>query len=309
LVFDPVAGASPLFPPHYPNADKAKQALLAVVPRDPSEYGCDRNRWGLSALRQALPLLGLGSDAGLCRLFGRWGIVSKRARYYVHSPDPDYEAKLALLESCLQQSRDDPQAYPLLYLDKLTYYRQPSLSVAYEVRGGARPLADRSYRSNSTMRVGAAMDVVSGKVVCRQSRRLGRAELVRLYRDTCQAYPRAVCIYLVGDNWPVHYHPDVLAALMPQQLSFPVHLSPSWPKEPRPSVRRLNLPIRLLPLPTYAPWTNPIEKLWRWLYQTVLHLHRLADDFRALADRVAAFLDQFACDSTDRLRCTGLRTH
>jgi len=158
------------------------------------------------------------------------------------------------------------------------------------------------------MRVGAAMDAFSGKVVYRQSRCLGCTELVRLYQDICLAYPQARCIYLVADNWPVHYHPDVLAALMPQELPFPVRLSPSWPKEPRPSAPRLNLPIRLVSLPTYAPWTNPIEKLWRWLYQDVLHLHRLADDFRGLADRVATFLDQFAHGSNDLLRYTGLWT-
>jgi hypothetical protein len=26
-------------------------------------------------------------------------------------------------------------------------------------------------------------------------------------------------------------------------------------------------------LPTYAPWLNPIEKLWRWLRQDVLKMH------------------------------------
>jgi len=32
--------------------------------------------------------------------------------------------------------------------------------------------------------------------------------------------------------------------------------------------------ITLVYLPTYAPWLNPIEKLWRKAYQEVLHLHR-----------------------------------
>jgi hypothetical protein len=59
------------------------------------------------------------------------------------------------------------------------------------------------------------------------------------------------------------------------------------------------------------------EKLWRWLPQDVLTLHRLADDWpttgRRLADdwhtlreRVNAFLDQFAAGSHALLRYTGL---
>ena len=50
-------------------------------------------------------------------------------------------------------------------------------------------------------------------------------------------------------------------------------------------------------LPTYAPWLNPIEKLWRWLKGDVLKQHRLAGDWPALRRRVTAFLDQFATGS------------
>jgi hypothetical protein len=37
-----------------------------------------------------------------------------------------------------------------------------------------------------------------------------------------------------------------------------------------------------------------IEKLWRWLNQDVLHLHRQANDLKALRALVADFLAQFA---------------
>ena len=53
------------------------------------------------------------------------------------------------------------------------------------------------------------------------------------------------------------------------------------------------LPIEILQLPTYAPWTNPIEKLWRWVRQSVLHLHRLSDDWETLKNKVIAFMTQF----------------
>ena len=65
---------------------------------------------------------------------------------------------------------------------------------------------------------------------------------------------------------------------------------------------RNELPLQMVQLPTYAPWTNPIERLWRWLYQDVLHMHLLADDLVALKARVAAFLDRFTSASPDLLR-------
>jgi transposase len=51
---------------------------------------------------------------------------------------------------------------------------------------------------------------------------------------------------------------------------------------------------------------NPIEKLWRWLKQDVLHLHRLSSTWQALKQLVAEFLDQFDQGSNDLLSYVGL---
>lgn len=299
-------GRKPAFSPHYPTALAAKEAVLAVAHQPPGAFGLSQSRWTLGLLRRTLPLLQVGTDSSLCHLLGRLGIAYKRGRHYLHSPDPDYRAKLAQLDLFLEQSRLDQERYPLLFLDELTFYRQPTLACDYEQQGHLQPLARRSYRSNTPLRVGAAMDALTGKVIYRQSYHVGCRELLRLYEAICQAYPKAERIYLVADNWPVHYHPDLLAALVPQPLPFPVHLARSWPKEPSAKAPKANLPIQMVQLPTYAPWTNPIEKLWRWLCQDLLHLHRLADDLDALKNGVASFLDQFHSGSAALLRYCGL---
>jgi len=90
-------------------------------------------------------------------------------------------------------------------------------------------------------------------------------------------------LFLVWDNWPIHQHAAVLAEATAQR-------------------------IHLLWLPTYAPWENPIEKLWRWLKQELIHHHRFADDWAALKAAVLAFLDQFAAGSAALLRYVGLGT-
>ena len=83
------------------------------------------------------------------------------------------------------------------------------------------------------------------------------------------------------DNWPVHAHAKVLAAAAEQRVT-------------------------LLWLPTYAPWLNPIEKLWRQLKQQVLRLHPCSDQWPALKQAVATFLDHAAQLSAERLRYVGL---
>jgi len=87
---------------------------------------------------------------------------------------------------------------------------------------------------------------------------------------------------VIQDNWNIHTHPDVMTAL----AGYP-RIKPVW-------------------VPTYAPWLNPIEKLWRWVRQDILKLHRWVEDWPLVKQRVRHFLDQFAHGSQDLLRYVGL---
>ena len=107
------------------------------------------------------------------------------------------------------------------------------------------------------------------------------ATLIRYYRALEAAYPAAEVIYIAQDNWPVHFRPAILEALASSR-------------------------IRLLRLPTYAPWTNPIEKVWRKLYQEILHQHEFQDRWAELQATVEAWLQKWAHGSMDLLRYVGL---
>jgi hypothetical protein len=59
----------------------------------------------------------------------------------------------------------------------------------------------------------------------------------------------------------------------------------------------------------YAPWTNPMEKVWRKLYQEVLHLHDFRDDWEALKREVERWLrtceSRFCCFTSRDLQSLG----
>ena len=276
-----------------------------MLASDPREHGQTRTRWTLAQLKAVVPSLAGASLSGIWRLLKDAKLHRKRARDHIHSPDPAYQEKLAYLRTILAQVAAAAGTAVLLYLDEVTYYRQPSLGYAYAPAGSAASRAARPTWSDTTTRVVGALDATTGRGVALQQTKIGVAALIRFYRDLVAAYPGRQ-LYLVQDNWPVHYHPDVLAALEPQASPLPVHRPPSWPSEPSPKARRLNLPIQLVPLPTYSPWLNPIEKLWHKLKQDVLHLHRLADHLPVLRALVRDFLDQFDDASPDLLRYVGL---
>jgi hypothetical protein len=297
---------NPLFPPQYEEAAEAKSALLQVIRRAPEQFGYETSRWELAMILESCPWLTLHSSGGLWRLLKRLKISYKRGRDYVHSPDPNYEAKLSLIELMRLRTYYNPERYVLLYLDELTYYRQPTLARAWEARGPIQPLALRSYQSNTHFRLLGGLNALTGRVTFRQRSHTDLACLTGFWYQVRADYPDVDTIYLVVDNWPVHFHPDVLAPLQAQNLPFPPTLPANWPTQPSAKAQRDNLPIQLLCLPTYASWLNPIEKLWRWLKQDVLHLHRLSDSWPRLKQRVDHFLADFSHGSTELLQYVGL---
>lgn len=249
--------------------------------RSPRLYGLKRSRWWLDGLRQIVGWLERLSLAGIHKILRRLKIRYKRGRRYLHSPDPEYDEKLAVIHTIRELVMAEPQRFVLVYQDEFTYYRRPTVAQGYAVQGSDEPHARQGLRSNLYQRIAASLDVLSGRLFCWQRQRFDRWTLIRYYQDLEAAYPNAELIFVVQDNWPVHFHEDILAALVDSK-------------------------IVLVPLPTYAPWTNPMEKVWRKLYQEVLHLHDFADRWDELKVEVGDWLNQFADGSTNLLRYVGL---
>lgn len=123
-------------------------------------------------------------------------------------------------------------------------------------------------------------------------RQFGRWVLADYFHAVAEAVlaarPGVRRIFIALDNWPVHFHPELLAALA-------------------------DTPIRLLPLPTYAPWTNPQEKVWRGLAEEVLYHHPFADGeagsdaaWAQMHAQVDAWLDRVGRLGTRLLHAVGL---
>lgn len=282
-----------------------------MVRRSPLLWGGEQTRWTLRRLREVCSWLRLRTDAGLGQLLHRWHITWQRGRSYIHSPDPDYEAKWAAVLAARAEAIAPDRV--LVYLDEHTVPRQPSLAAAWAASPDDAPHAQRSTKADTRTRLLGSLDHQTGRVLYHRASHITVRSLVAFYQRLCAAYPQATRIWVVLDNWPVHRHPDLLVALEPQETPWLLPLPPSWPTDPSPQARarwgQLHLPIQLVPLPTYASWLNPIEKLWRWLNADIVHLHPHADNLPMLRARVDGFLDQFAAGSADLLHYVGLRPH
>jgi hypothetical protein len=65
------------------------------------------------------------------------------------------------------------------------------------------------------MRVAACLNATTGTVHARRAEETGRQVLLDLYREVVDCYSEAQVIYVVQDNWPVHYHADIIGKLEP----------------------------------------------------------------------------------------------
>jgi transposase len=256
--------------------------VAEVVRRPPPPAaGPPRSRWTLAGLRQAVAWLGALSLGGASKVLRRLGVRYRRGQEHVHSPDPEYDAKLAAVAAARAEAAASGGRVAFLYEDELTYYRKPAVARAYAPAGGPGARAEQGLGKNRKRRLIGALDAGSGRLFCWQRSDARRANLIRYYEALQAAYPKARAIYVAQDNWSVHFHPDVLAALAGSK-------------------------IRLLRLPTYAPWTNPIEKAWRKLKQEVLYMHPFADDWAGLQAAVQAWVDRHDRSCPDLLRYAGL---
>ncbi len=229
----------------------------------------------------ALAWLAHYSASGVLGVLQELGFSRKQAMLWVASPDPEYDRKRRRIVNAFWQAVNAPTTCVLVFLDEVTYYRRPTLAPCYHERGATLPHVATPTGYNTQTRIVAALNGWSGQVTYWQRSQIGQAQLVGFYHALRQAYPHAAPLYVVQDNWPVHKLPEVAAAMQAEGLT-PVFL------------------------PTYASWLNPIEKLWRWLKQDVLHAHPFADALDRLRQAVRDFLDQFATGSEALLHYTGL---
>jgi transposase len=257
--------------------EPAKKVLM------PTEQGPLPSRWTLRAIQVSVDWLKDYTLSGVWQVLHGYGLTLRSAQMRHWSPDPEYEQKLTHLLACLRCTAAHPDTIAFLFWDEMGFYRWPEPALTWApVAPAPVPLAVSGGGNNRQWRLIGTLNAFNGQVDFLDNYIVGRQQVIQMYQHIYERYQSFEHIFVGQDNWSIHQHPDVLAALK----DFP-KIEPVW-------------------LPTYSPWLNPIEKLWRWLRVTVLKMHHLAEDWNELLKRVRDFLNQFANGSQDLLQYVGL---
>jgi transposase len=265
-----------------------KEELLETLRAGPGEAarrevavaktGPAPSRWTLRTVRASVDWLTEYTVSGVWRVLQTCGLGLHASCARLFSPDPDYRSKVRRLHRCLRDAARHPDTVVALFLDEFGYQRWPEVAPTWGLEAAVAQRAG----NNQQWRTIGALNALTGQVHYLDGYIVGRHQVSQFYAHLNRAYPEGELIYVIQDNWNIHTHPDVLTALE----GYP-RIKPVW-------------------LPTYAPWLNPIEKLWRWLRQDILKMHRWVEDWPRVKQRVHEFLDQFAHGSAALLRYVGL---
>ncbi|CEJ63565.1 MULTISPECIES: IS630 family transposase [Citrobacter] len=232
--------------PRWPVAD-ILQVLPLLVQRSPKDFCWLRSRWSTELLARIVNRIFNVTlhSATLHRYLKRAGIVWRRAAPTLKIQDPLYEEKQRVIRQALEQEQAE---HPVFYQDEVDIDLNPKIGADWMSRGQqkrvATPGQNRKHYLAGTLHSGTGKThYVSG--ISKSS-----DLFINLLETLRRTYRRAKTITLVLDNYVIHKSRKV----------------ERWLEK--------NTKFRLLFLPTYSPWLNPIELLWLSLHETVTRNHQ-----------------------------------
>jgi transposase len=130
-----------------------------------------------------------------------------------------------------------------------------------------RPENGGSYSKlteDQTLNLSGAIDIVSKKVMVREDITLNASATITFLKDIEAAYPGAKTVHVFCDN--ARYYRNKEVAFYLQTSKIKMHF-----------------------LPPYSPNLNPIERLWKFLYEHVLY-NKYYEKFTDFREAVLGFL-------------------
>ncbi|RRO04729.1 IS630 family transposase [Pectobacterium aquaticum] len=248
--------------PRWPVAD-ILQALPLLVQRSPKDFGWLRSRWSTELLACIVNrLFGVTLHRStLHRYLKQAGMVWRRAAPTLKIKDPHYKEKQLVIEQALAQEQTE---HPVFYQDEVDIDLNPKIGADWMPKGQQKRIVTPGQ--NQKHYLAGALHAGTGRVNYVSGSSKSSDLFINLLETLRRTYRRAKTITLVLDNYVIHKSRKV----------------ERWLAE--------NPKFRLLFLPTYSPWLNPIERLWLSLHETITRNHQCRYIWQLL-ERVNQFMN------------------
>ncbi|HCI4375982.1 TPA: IS630 family transposase [Klebsiella pneumoniae] len=248
--------------PRWPVAD-ILQLLPLLVQRSPKDFGWLRSRWSTELLALVVNRLFDVTlhRSTLHRYLRQADMVWRRAAPTLKIKDPHYEEKRLVIEQALAQEQT---THPVFYQDEVDIDLNPKIGADWMPKGQQKRIATPGQ--NQKHYLAGALHSGTGRVHYVSGSSKSSDLFISLLERLRRTYRRAKTITLVADNYIIYKSRKV----------------ERWLEE--------NPKFRLLFLPTYSPWLNPIERLWLSLHETITRNHQCRYMWQLLK-QVAQFMN------------------
>ncbi|MEK3489971.1 IS630 family transposase [Salmonella enterica subsp. enterica] len=248
--------------PRWPVAD-ILQLLPLLVQRSPKDFGWLRSRWSTELLALVINRLFDVTlhRSTLHRYLRQADMVWRRAAPTLKIKDPHYEEKRLVIDQALAQEQT---AHPVFYQDEADIDLNPKTGADWMPKGQQKRIATPGQ--NQKHYLAGALHSGTGRVHYVSGSSKSSDLFISLLETLRRTYRRAKTITLVADNYIIHKSRKV----------------ERWLEE--------NPKFRLLFLPMYSPWLNPIERLWLSLHETITRNHQCRYTWQLLK-QVAQFMN------------------
>lgn len=236
--------------------------LIGHTPRD---FGFFRSRWSCALLAMLLwEEHGIRlSPETVRRGLHRLDFVWRRPRPVVGPHDPEYERKIRRIQRLLRQL---PADQTVVFQDEVDVHLNPKIGSCWMPRGEQAEV--RTPGNNEKKHIAGSIHWRTGTLLLSAAGPKRNAALfVAHLDDLCRRLRSYRVIHVICDNARFHDCAAVRACLERHGGRLVLHF-----------------------LPKYAPETNPIERIWWHLHETITRNHR-CQSLQELLDEVYAWAE------------------
>lgn len=250
--------------------DQCEAELKKLVEQEPREAGYSFSTWTCADLLRELIRKGFEAVSGetIRAHLHVLGYRVRRPVLSIASPDPEYQQKAKKLEKYQKQAKNGEIL--LYYQDEIDLNLLPGIMRCWTLQGVQRKIPTPGV--NQKQYGFGAVNYVSGQTVHRieeHKNSTGFCAFIEQFMQTVTQAP--------------DYHDQKIVLVVD---NFIIHRS----QKTRQFLEKYADRLLLFMLPTYSPWLNLIERLWKHLRRKVTHNHLFAN-IAELVKAVCSFLE------------------
>jgi len=252
-----------------------QNTLFTVLHTPPSAYGINRTTWRMPDLRRVLAEKGQKACPEVIReIIRAAGYSWKKARKVLTSTDPQYQEKLAKIQSILSTLGPNERFFSIDEYGPFAVKMQGGRSLTPP--GTVRVVPQRQ-KSKGSLIITAALELSTNQVTHFYSEKKNTAEMIKLLEILVKQYADTDKIYMSWDA--ASWHASKLFYKRVELINSPAYRAEH--KTPH---------VELAPLPSCAQFLNVIESVFSGMARAIIH----NSDYESLETCKAAVDRHFA---------------